>query len=105
MQDADVFGSVDALQPVGTGSGVQVMYGRPNWEILANAKSLDDVRKDGFSTIFTTIFQAHVPDVDKPPLFIDLQAHKVGDQLVIDTKVTAGLRNNFFIESMIPQYA
>jgi hypothetical protein len=29
----------------------------------------------------------------------------VGDQLVIDSAVTERLRNNFFIESMIPQYA
>jgi enterochelin esterase-like enzyme len=105
MRHPDVFGSVYALHPVGTGSGVRVMYSRPNWDLLANAKSLDDVRKDGYSTIFTTIFQAHVPNPDKPPLYVDLQAQKVGDRLVIDSKVTERLRNNFFIESMIPQYA
>jgi hypothetical protein len=100
-----VFSSVYALHPVGTGSGVQVMYSRPDWDLLASAKSLDDVKKDGFSTIFTTIFQAHLPNPDRPPLFIDLQAHKVNNQLVVDSKVTERLRNNFFIESMIPQYA
>src|SRR5579863_3892711 len=105
MRHPDVFGSVYALHPVGTGSGLLTMYSRPNWDLLANAKSLDDVRKDGLSTIFTAIFQAHLPNPDKPPLFIDLQVHKVGDQLSIDSKVTERLRNNFFIESMIPQYA
>jgi Putative esterase len=105
MKHPDVFGSVYAMHPVGTGSGVQVMYSRPNWELLTNARSLDDVRKDGFSQVFAAIFQAHLPDPDRPPLFIDLQAHKVGDQLVIDPKVTERLRNNFFLESMIPQYA
>ena len=105
MKHPDVFGTVYAMHPVGTGSGVQVMYSRPNWEFLANAKSLDDVKKDGFSQLFTAIFQAHLPDPEKPPLFIDLQAHKVGDQLVIDTAVTERLRDNFFIESMVPQYA
>ena len=105
MKHPDVFGTVYAMHPVGTGSGVQVMYSRPNWEFLANAKSLDDVKKDGFSQIFTSIYQAHLPDPERPPLFIDLQAHKNGDQLVIDTAVTERLRNNFFIESMVPQYA
>ncbi len=105
MKHPDVFGSVYALHPVGTGSGVQVMYSRPNWELLANAKSLDDLKKDGFSQLFTAIFQAHLPDPDKPPLFIDLQAHKEGDQFVVDPKVTERLRNNFLLESMIPQYA
>lgn len=105
MKHPDVFGTVYAMHPVGTGSGVQVMYSRPNWEVLANAKSLDDIKKDGFSQLFTAIFQAHVPDPERPPLFIDLQAHKVEDQLVIDTAVTERLRNNFLLESMVPQYA
>jgi pimeloyl-ACP methyl ester carboxylesterase len=105
MKHPDVFGSVYALGPVGTGSGVQVMYSRPNWDVLANARSLDDAKKDGLTRIFTTIFQAHLPNPDKPPLFIDLQAHKVGNQLVIDSKVTERLRDNFLLESLIPQYA
>ena len=105
MRHPDAFGSVYALHPVGTGSGLLTMYSRPNWDLLANAKSQGDVKQDGLSTIFTTIFQAHLPNPDKPPLFIDLQAHKSGDQLVIDSKVTERLRDNFFIESMIPRYA
>ncbi len=105
MRHPQIFGSVYALHPVGTGSGVQIMYDRPNWGLLASAGSLDDVRKDGFSTIFTAIFQAHLPNPDKSPLFVDLPAHKDGDQLVVDTKLTARLRDNFFLESLIPQYA
>ncbi len=94
--------SVYGLHPVGTGSGLKVMLSLPNWDLMANAKSLDDVRKDGYSTIFTTIFQAHLPNPEKPPLFIDLAAHKVGDQLVIDTRLCERVRANFFLESMIP---
>ena len=105
MKYPDVFGTVYGLHPVGTGSGVQVMYTRPNWDVLANAKSLDDVKKDGFSTIFASIYQAHVPNPQKPPLFIDLQANKIGDRLTVDSAVTERLRSNFFLEEMIPQYA
>jgi len=105
MKYPDVFGSVYALHPVGTGSGLKIMDSLPDWSILANAKSLDDVKKDGFSQIFTTIFQAHLPNVDKPPLFIDLSAQRVDGQLLIDSKLMERLRNNFFLESMIPQYA
>jgi hypothetical protein len=105
MRHPDVFGSVYGLHPVGTGNGVQIMHARPNWNLLAAAKSMQDVKADGASTIFTTIFQAHLPDPAKPPLFIDLAARKSGDQLVIDPKLTELLRNNFFLESMIPQYA
>jgi hypothetical protein len=105
MKYPDVFGSVYALHPVGTGSGLKVMDSLPDWGLLANAKSLDDVKKDGFSQIFTSIFQAHLPNVEKPPLFIDLSAQRVDGQLVIDSKLMERLRNNFFLESMIPQYA
>jgi hypothetical protein len=105
MRHPDVFGSVYALHPVGTGSGVRIMASLPNWDLLANAKSLEDVKRDGYSRIFTTIFQAHIPNPEKPPLFIDLPASRAGDRLVIDAKVTERLRNNFFLESMVPQYA
>ena len=105
MRHPDVFGSVYGLHPVGTGSGLKIMDSLPNWEILATAKSLDDVKKDGYSWIFTTIFQAHLPNPDKPPLFIDLSAHREGDRLAIDSKLMERLRNNFFLESMVPQYA
>ncbi len=105
MKHADVFGSIYALHPVGTGSGVQIMESRPNWDLLTNAKTLDDVKSDGFTQIFTSIFQAHLPNPDRPPLFIDLPARKVGDRLVIDASLTNRLRENFFIESKIPAYA
>jgi hypothetical protein len=107
MTHPEVFGSVYALHPVGTGSGIFMMYSRPNWETLANAKSLDDLDKEVYSSskIFTSIFQAHLPNLSKPPLYIDLQAHKEGDKLAIDSAVTARLRDNFFIESLVPKYA
>jgi hypothetical protein len=105
MRHPEVFGSVYALHPVGTGSGVQIMHARPNWDVLANANSLDDVKKDGLSWLFLSIFQANVPDPEKPPLFVDLPAHRAGDQLVIDTALTERLRDSFLLETMIPQYA
>jgi hypothetical protein len=77
----------------------------PDWNLMANAKSLDDVRKDGYSAIFTTIFQAFLPDVNSPPLYIDLSAHRDGETLVIDSKLIAKVRDGFFIESLVPQYA
>jgi hypothetical protein len=105
MRHPNVFGSVYAMHPVGTGSGVGVMASIPNWDILANAKSLDDVRKDGRTQIFAGIFQAHLPNADKPPLFIDLTARPAEEQLAIDSALMGRLRKNFFLEEMIAQYA
>lgn len=100
-----IFGSVYALHPVGTGSGLLTMYSRPDWDLLAHAKSLDDVHKGGLNQIFIGIYQAHLPDVNRPPLYIDLQARKSGDTYVVDAAVTQRLRESFFLEAMIPRYA
>ena len=105
MTHPEVFGSVYAMHPVGTGSGLLTMYSRPDWGKLAAIRSTDELPKEVWQNIFLSIFQAHIPDVDKPPLFIDFQARKDGDKLVIDSAVTARLRDNFFIESLIPKYA
>jgi hypothetical protein len=105
MRHPDVFGSVYAMHPVGTGTGVSVSMTLPKWDILTDAKSMDDVKKDGRTQIFTTMFQAFLPNPDKPPLYIDLLARQQGDQLLIDSKLMDRFRNNFYLETMIPQYA
>jgi S-formylglutathione hydrolase FrmB len=105
MRHPDVFGSVYALHPVGTGSGILLMYSRPNWDHLAAAKSISDLNGDVFSMIFLSIFQAHLPNPNNPPLYVDLPAHKNGNQLVFDTALTERLHENFFLERQIPQYA
>lgn len=105
MEHPDVFGSLYGMNPVGTGSGVQIMDSRPDWDLLAHANSFADLKNDVFATIFTSIFQAYLPNPENPPLYVDLPAHREGRQLVIDSKLTERLRNNFFLESMIPKYA
>jgi hypothetical protein len=96
---------VYALHPVGTGSGIYTMYSRPDWEKFAAAKSREDLKDVPYGSIFLSIFQASVPNVDKAPLYIDLQAHKTGDALEIDCAVTEKLRDNFLLETMIGKYA
>jgi S-formylglutathione hydrolase FrmB len=103
MRHPDVFGAVYAMHPVGTGSGVRLMQTIPNWDLLANAKTLDEGKKD--PTVFLFIFQAFLPNPNNPPLFIDLEAHKEKDRFIIDAKLNERLRNNFYLETMIPQFA
>jgi pimeloyl-ACP methyl ester carboxylesterase len=105
MKYPQVFGTVYAMHPVGTGNGVKILAGIPNWELMEKVKTLDDVKKDGGSMIFTAIFQAHLPDPNNPPLYIDFPAHRVEGKLVIDAKIMDLLRNNFFLESLVGRYA
>jgi pimeloyl-ACP methyl ester carboxylesterase len=105
MRHPDVFGSVYAMHPVATGTGVGVSMTIPRWDILKNAKSMDDVKQDGRTRIFTTMFQAHLPDPAKPPLFVDLPAREENGALIIDATLMNRFRNNLYLETMIPQYA
>jgi pimeloyl-ACP methyl ester carboxylesterase len=105
MRHADVFGAVYALHPVGAGVGLQPMASRPNFELLQNAKSLDDLKFDGFSQLFTAIYQAHLPNPDKPPLYVDLPARKVDGKLVIDAKLTARLIDSFALDHQVLRHA
>jgi Putative esterase len=105
MKYPQLFGTVYAMHPVGTGNGVKILAGLPNWDLMEKAKTLDDVKKDVSSTIFTSIFEAHVPNPNHPPLYIDFPARQVEGKLVIDVQVMDRMRNNFFLEALIPQYA
>ena len=105
MTHPEVFGTVYALHPVGTGSGIYTMYSRPDWKLLAHIQTIDELKNSPYGVIFTSIFQASVPDVNKPPLYIDLQAHANGDTVEIDSAITERLRDNFLLETMIGRYA
>ncbi|SFK18523.1 alpha/beta hydrolase-fold protein [Caulobacter sp. UNC279MFTsu5.1] len=106
MRHADVFGSVYALHPVGTGLGLQTMSSRPNWDLIQNARSLDDLKADGFSQLFVAIYQAHLPNPDRPPLYVDLPARKEADgRMVVDMKRTAKLQDSFLLGLNLPRYA
>ena len=105
MTHPEVFGTVYALHPVGTGSGIYTMYSRPDWKLLEHVQSMDEVKSSPFGPIFISIFQASVPNVNRPPLYIDLQAHLVGDTAEVDSAVTERLRDNFLLETMVGKYA
>lgn len=105
MRHPDVFGAVYALHPVGTGLGLQTMSSRPNFDLLQGAKSLDDLKADPFSQLFTAIYQAHLPNPAKPPLYADLPARKVDGKLIIDAALTEKLIDSFALERSVGRYA
>jgi hypothetical protein len=105
MRHPDVFGAVYALHPVGTGLGLQTMSSRPDFDLLQNAKSLDDLKSDPFSQLFTAIYQAHLPNPDRPPLYVDLPARKVDGRLVVDAVLTEKLQDGFLLDRSVARYA
>ena len=105
MRHPEVFGAVYALHPIGMGPGLQTMFSRPNWQLLQGARGIDDLRGDGFSLIFTSIFQAHLPDAARPPLFFDPPARLKDGRLEVDPALTERLNASFFLERQVPAHA
>lgn len=105
MRHPDVFGSVYAMHPVGTGTGVGVSMTIPKWDILTRASSMDDLQQDVGTRIFTTMFQAFLPNPARPPLFVDLPAWQGNGRLIVNAPLMDRFRNNFYLETMIPRYA
>lgn len=105
MRHAQMFGSVYGMHPVGAGGNIQTTHSRPNWERLARASSLDDLGDDGFSRIFTSIYQAALPNPDRPPLFFDPPARGVDGRVVVDTAVMARFHDHFSLAAQLPSHA
>jgi len=105
MLHPEMFGAVYGMQPLGTDRGLQTTYSRPNWERLARARSLDDLGDDGFSRIFTSIYQAFLPAPDRPPLFFDPPARSVEGRVVVDTAVMARFHGHFSLSALLPSHA
>jgi ketosteroid isomerase-like protein len=106
MRHPEIFGAVYAMQPVGTGPGVQTTHSRPDWARLATVRSLDEIGPDeGFSRIFTSIYQAFVPSPERPPLFFDPPARAVDGAVQVDTRVMARFHQSFDLFGQIPAYA
>lgn len=67
----DLFGSVYALHPVGTGTGLTPMTTRADWAKVHRAKSFSDLAGDGYSQVFVAMSQAYLPNPDRPPFYCD----------------------------------
>ncbi|MGB6931382.1 MAG: alpha/beta hydrolase-fold protein [Acidobacteriaceae bacterium] len=100
----DVFGTVYAMHPVGTGSGVEVFTSRPDWALLEHAGSLAQVKNAGFSTLFLSMFQAFLPNPAKAPLYVDLPVEETAGNFLVNAERMRQLRSRFFIAELVPQH-
>ncbi|MEM7457899.1 MAG: alpha/beta hydrolase-fold protein [Pseudomonadota bacterium] len=101
----DVFGIVYGMHPVATGHGNILMQSRPDWDALAAAETLEDVKGNLLNEIFTIIYQANLPNPDRPPLYFDPPATRENGQLVMDPARTEQLQQSFFLERHVGEYA
>lgn len=99
MWHPDVFGVVYALHPVGTGTGLQPGYWRPNWEIVHSARHWDDLRKDVYAPIFVAMAQAYLPNPHRPPFYCDFMVERINGALQPHAGHIATLYGNFLLDS------
>jgi len=105
MRHPEIFGAVYGMEPVATGHGIQPTHIRPNFDLLARATSLDDLGNDGFSRIFTSIYQAFSPNPNRPPLYFDPPARRVDGEMVVDSATMARFHRGFALTDLLPDYA
>lgn len=71
MRHPEIFSTVYALNPVGTGTGLLPIQAYPNWQKILQAKSFADLQGDHISQIFMTMSQAFLPNPNRPPFYCD----------------------------------
>lgn len=96
----DVFGTVYGMHPVGAGSGVEPTFSRPDWSLMQNAKSWDDLRADGFASVFMSMMQAFLPNPDRPPFYCDFMVDVRGGQRTVNVANVRLLKSRFFLEKI-----
>ena len=101
----DAFGVVYGMHPVATGHGNILMQSRPDWDALAAAETLGDIKGNFLNEIFTIIYQANLPNPDRPPLYFDPPATRENGRLVMDPALTEKLQQSFFLERHVGDYA
>jgi len=103
MRYPQLFGAVYGMEPVATGPGIQSTYSRPDFALMARATSIADL--DGFSRIFTSIYQAYLPNPNRPPFFFDPPARVIDGRVVVDSTVMARFHQGFALTELLPAYA
>jgi len=103
MLHPDMFGSVYAMQPFGTGPSIQPTHSRPDFDLLARAKSMDEL--EGFSRIFTSIYQAFSPNAERAPLYFDPPARRVNGKTLVDGPVMVRFHERFGLMGLLPRYS
>ncbi|GAA6136883.1 alpha/beta hydrolase family protein [Arenicella sp. 4NH20-0111] len=105
MNHPEVFSSVYALHPVGTGTGDRLTGNYADWELLNSAKSYADVQgTSGYNDAFLMMAQSFAPNLNKPPFYVDWITEPQGDQLVTNTQHLKNLRNNFSLTRVVESH-
>ena len=102
MRRADLFGSVYALHPVATGTGMLPMtYLDIDWAKVHTATSAADLSGAGRSQIFLLISQAFLPNPHRPPFYCDFPVEWVNGVSRLNPELNRRLQQGFLLEESL----
>ena len=105
MLHPDLFSSVYALHPVGTGVGAIPVSSLADYEKIHTADSFADFEGDMNSQIFTAMAQAFLPNPGRPPFFADFMAEPTDDTYAPQAHNRITLLSRFLLDRQVGAYA
>ena len=103
MTYPDTFGSLYALHPVGTGTGLVPMKSRPNWTRIHQARSFKDLEGEGFGQVFVAMAQAFLPNPDRPPFYCDFMVEMENGVPTLHAANSEKLHAQFLMDRLPPE--
>lgn len=109
MLYSDIFSAVYALSPGGLNWGPYFNIGSPGFKTIQQTKNEKELfnrfdslpwayfatNKDFYAFLFTVLARAFTPNEKKPPFYIDLPVHYVGDSMVVNVDILKKWEANF----------
>ncbi len=106
MMYPELFGSVYALHPVGTGSGLMPMHSMLDWTKLHAARKFDDLWSvDYYAPGFVAMAQAYLPNPTRPPFYCDFIVEMEQGKTVFKPDNFEKLQSNFLLDQLLREYA
>ena len=99
----DVFSVVYGMHPVGTGSGVEPLFQRPDWALLQSARTPAEVQRDLYSPVFLAMIQTFLPNPERPPFYCDFMVDVRDGARSVNVENVRRVENGFFLENIAAQ--
>jgi enterochelin esterase-like enzyme len=100
-----LFGAAYALHPVGTGTGIYPGYARPDWNIVHEARTWEDLGRDTYAPVYVAMAQAYLPNPARPPFFCDFMVEPADGKLEPHTANISALQARFHLDSLLVEHA
>lgn len=97
----DVWGTVYAQHPVGTGGGLVPMWSRPDWQKVKTARSFADLGGDPYTPVFVAMSQTFLPNPDRPPFYCDFIVNLDDDPVTLNVANSRLLKSRFLLEQAV----